>query len=127
MNSAMPSSIEDALATAPCFRGLSGPQLRLLACCALRTSLTSGELLFREGDLANRFYLIERGRVLLEARTTGTPIPIQTVEAGDVLGWSWLFPPHVWHFDARALEPVDLIFFYGTRLRQHCDEDPALG
>jgi CRP-like cAMP-binding protein len=38
-----------------------------------------------------------------------------------------LFPPYRWHFDARTLEPVRAIFFYGTRLREHCDNDPELG
>ena len=44
-----------------------------------------------------------------------------------MLGWSWLFPPYVWHFTARAVEPVRAIFFYGTWLRERCDADPALG
>ena len=54
-------------------------------------------------------------------------IPIQVIEAGDVLGWSWLFPPYSWRFDARTLEPVKAIFFYGTRLREHCEADHDLG
>ena len=44
-----------------------------------------------------------------------------------MLGWSWLFAPYRWHFDARALDrrPRD-------RLRRRlparkCDDDPALG
>jgi CRP-like cAMP-binding protein len=47
--------------------------------------------------------------------------------AGDVLGWSWLFPPYLWHFDARAATPTTAIFFYGTRLRELCDENHDLG
>ena len=52
-------------------------------------------------------------------------MPLQVIEAGDVLGWSWLFPPHRWQFDAVTLEPVEAIFFYGTRLREFAEEDPA--
>ena len=44
-----------------------------------------------------------------------------------MLGWSWLFPPYYWHFDARAIEPTDAVFFYGTRLREQSEEDPAFG
>jgi len=44
-----------------------------------------------------------------------------------VLGWSWLFPPYNWHFSARAVEPTTAIFFYGTRLREECEDDPAFG
>jgi hypothetical protein len=43
------------------------------------------------------------------------------------MGWSWLFPPHYWHFDARVLEPTTAIFFYGTRLREQCEQNHALG
>ena len=86
------------------------------------------ELIFREGDPANRFYLIRQGRVELETeiKDRGRML-IQTIGPGDVLGWSWLFEPYYWHFDARALSPVKAIFFYGTPLRQQCEEDPHLG
>ena len=71
---------------------------------------------------------IQQGKVALESGVgdRGT-ILIQTIGAGEVLGWSWLFPPYYWHFDARALEPTRAIFFYGTRLREYCEEDHDLG
>ena len=55
------------------------------------------------------------------------PVPIQTLGAGDVLGWSWLFPPYYWNFDARATEQTQAVFFYGTRLREKCEDDSQLG
>ena len=92
------------------------------------TKFKPGELIFREGDPANRFYLILEGKVSLEshARETGVT-PIQCVEDGEVLGWSWLFPPYYWHFDARAVEATDAVFFYGTPLREECEADHDLG
>jgi CRP-like cAMP-binding protein len=82
----------------------------------------------REGDPANRFYLILQGKVNLhfESGERGS-VPIQTLGPGDDLGWTWLFPPHYFHGTAQALEPVKTIFFYGTRLRQQCEEDHDLG
>ena len=52
---------------------------------------------------------------------------IETIEAGEVIGWSWLFPPYRWHFDARALTSVRATGFDGACLRAKCDDDPALG
>ena len=52
---------------------------------------------------------------------------IETIEAGEVVGWSWLFPPYRWHFDARALTPIRATAFDGACLRGKCDDDPALG
>jgi len=112
----------------PFVAGLSPHQIRLLSDCAMQTHFTPNEIIFREGDPANRFYLIQKGSVALESQTSGnTRTLIQTIGAGDVLGWSWLFPPYFWHFDARALEPTDAIFLYSTPLREECECDHELG
>ncbi len=55
------------------------------------------------------------------------PIVIETIEAGEVLGWSWLFPPYRWHFNARALEPIRAIMLDGVCLREKGEIDHDLG
>ena len=121
-------SLEKDVAAHPFLLGLSEDQIRLLADCALRTHFERDQVIFREGEAANRFYLIETGQVVLESAGNGEkPVTIDTIGAGDLLGWSWLFPPYVWHFQARAVEPTEAIFFYGTVLREYCEKDPALG
>lgn len=108
--------------------GLKPEHLRSLADNALRIQYEPGDLIFREGEPANRFYLIERGQVSLESRRQDEPpVCIQIIGPGDVLGWSWLFPPYYWNFDARAVGPTTALFFYGTRLREQCDLDADLG
>lgn len=117
-----------AIAGHPFFQRLSPHHLEVLAGCAMQTKFRSNDLIFHQGDVANRFYLIEKGRVALEIERPGHgAILVQTLGAGDTLGWSWLFPPHVWRFSARALEPTRAIFFYGTWLRDQCEQDPGLG
>jgi CRP-like cAMP-binding protein len=112
----------------PFFKGLGDAHLAVLAECALPTSFQAGEKIFAEGDAANRFYLIEAGEVVLSAETAPHEHQeVQVLQAGDVLGWSWLFPPYYWHFSATARTPVEAIFFYGTRLRESCEQDPVLG
>ena len=107
---------------------MSTEHLEMLVDSAMLKSFDAGELIFREGDMANRFYLIREGRVALEsAKRESEPVLVQYIGAGDVLGWSWLVPPYYWHFDARAVEPTQAIFFYGTRLREQCEEDKAFG
>ena len=87
-----------------------------------------GEILFREGDPANMLYLIESGLVALEAGSTGADgNVIQTVPGGEVLGWSWLFPPFAWHFQARAVEPVRAICCDGGHILVQAEEDPVFG
>jgi CRP-like cAMP-binding protein len=88
----------------------------------------TGAVIFEEGSPANRFFLILTGRVVLSSEMEDrNVIPVQTLGPGDDLDWSWLFPPYSVHFTARALEPTTAIFFYGTRLREQCEQDHELG
>jgi len=116
------------IAKQPFFKGLNPRHFQLLAALAMERQFKAGEYIMREGDPANRFYLILQGKVDLhfESGEQGR-IPIQMLGPGDDLGWSWLFPPYYFQGTAQAVEPVKTIFFYGTRLRQKCEEDHDLG
>jgi CRP/FNR family cyclic AMP-dependent transcriptional regulator len=84
-------------------------------------------VIFRAGEPAHGFYLVQNGTIALEGSVLEHgPIATDMVRAGEPLGWSWLFPPHRWHFDARAVEPTTAIFFDGDILRQHYNEDLTL-
>ena len=119
--------IEQRLAAHPFLKGMSRHHLELLALCAMPTEFDAGQIIFLEGDPANGFYLIEPGTVVLEGKTSdGESVVIDTVSAGEPLGWSWLFPPYLWHFDARATEACTALCLSGIMLRQHRDEDLSL-
>lgn len=121
-------NIQTIISKHPFVEGMSPHQLRLLCDCALPAHFAANELIFHEGDPANRFYLLQKGKVALESQIRGdSRAVIQTLGAGDILGWSWLFPPYFWHFDARALEATDAVFIYGTPLREECETDHELG
>lgn len=121
------ASLEAEVAAHPFFLGMSEHHIRLLADCAIRSNFEADQVIFREGEMANRFYLIERGKIALESSTLGEAVQIDEIGDGDLLGWSWLFPPYAWHFTARALERTTAIFFYGTVLRDYCEKDHSLG
>jgi len=92
----------------PFLAGMNRAHLALLTDCAMVVHFNPGEVIFREGELANRFYLIESGSVILESSgRSADPVVIDKVGAGDLLGWSWMFPPYVWHFTARAAERTE--------------------
>ncbi len=123
-----PGRLATKVALHPFLAGMSRAHLSLLAECAMAAHFKSGEVVIREGELADRFYLIETGKVVLESGTSyGVPVIVDTIGAGDLLGWSWMFPPYLWQFTARAIKPTDALFFYGTILREHCEKDHSLG
>ena len=121
------AELEAQVAAHPFLIGMSEHQIHLLADCAMRSHFEAGHVAFREGERANRFYLIERGKVALESSTLGEPVRIEDIGDGDLLGWSWLFPPYAWHFTARAVADTTAIFFYGTVLREYSEKDHSLG
>ena len=112
----------------PFLAGLNRTQLTLLIDCAVARHFDTGQAILREGEFANGFYLIETGKVALQSETSfGESIPIQILGAGDLLGWSWMFPPYVWQFTARPVEPTTALFFYAAILREYCEKDHSLG
>ena len=123
-----PSPLYTLIAQQPFLAGLHPQQLQLLAESALEMQFAAGQSIYEEGSPANRFYLILSGQVALESELADrSVILIQTLGPGDELGWGWLFPPYSVRLSARALEPTRTIFFYGTRLREQCEQDHELG
>jgi CRP/FNR family transcriptional regulator, cyclic AMP receptor protein len=112
----------------PFLVGMNRSQLALLIDCAMAVQFEKGQTIFSEGETANRFYLIETGDIALESSNgPANPVIIDTIGAGELLGWSWMFPPYTWRFTARAVESTSAIFFYGTILREYCERDCSLG
>jgi CRP/FNR family transcriptional regulator, cyclic AMP receptor protein len=122
------ATIEDLLHGVPVFEGLSDDTLRFIAGCGSNVVFDARALLFRQGDAADTFYVLRHGAVALETFVPGRgAITIETIEAGDVVGWSWLFAPYRWQFDARAVSRVRATAFDGVCLRGKCEADPRLG
>jgi CRP-like cAMP-binding protein len=121
-------TVYDLIAAQAFFKDLSAEHLQILADNARQAWFEEGELIFHESDLGNRFYLIVEGKIALESSlTNGGAVVLQTIGSGELLGWSWLFSSYVWDLHARALEPTEAIFFYGTFLRERCEQNHDLG
>ncbi len=121
-------SLEEVLAEHPFFRGMKEEHIRLFAGCAAHVRFEAGAFLFREGDPADRFFLLRHGRVALEVQVPGRgPTVIQTLGEGDVVGWSWMVPPYRWTFDGRAVELVRAWSFDAVCIRGKAEQDPSLG
>jgi CRP/FNR family cyclic AMP-dependent transcriptional regulator len=119
--------VASAVMQHPFFEGFQTEQLDQLAQCARLREFQPADLIFKQGDPARVFYLIVWGTVSLTHAGLKGNTAIQTLSAGDALGWSWLFPPYGWHFNAMATAPTRLIEFDGERLRQLCREQHDFG
>lgn len=106
---------------------MNAAHLQLIAECAVIYEFGAGELLFRAGDRAKGFYLIESGEIGVEAGVDDQAIIIDIARAGEPVGWSWMFEPFIAEYGARALVPTTTIFVDAARLTQHRAADLTLG
>lgn len=124
----MNNSPQSVIADHPFFQGMTREHLDVIAGCAAEAAFEADQILFREGEPANRFYLIQSGKIALEAHELGDgTVFVQNLGAGEALGWSWLFPPFVWHFRARTVEPTRAVVLDGAHLLAAAERDPSFG
>ena len=110
-----------ALAAHPFLHGMSADQLGLLADAARDVSFPARYRLFEDGGYATRFWLIQAGHVSLDLHVPGEgPVVIESIGMGELLGWSWLFPPYKWAFGAVAASAVEAFEFDAPAVRELC-------
>jgi CRP/FNR family cyclic AMP-dependent transcriptional regulator len=120
--------LDSIVAEHPLFADLDPDLLALVTGCAKNVRFDDGDALFSEGDPADTFYLIREGQVALDIFVPNHgAVTIETVDSGEVVGWSWLIEPHRAHFDARAVGQVRALEFDGACLRAKSEEDCRVG
>jgi len=121
-------TIRDLLAEHDFFAQMAPAHIDFLAGCGRNVVFPAGAAIAREGDDADWFYVLRSGRVTIGIHLPqGEPLLVDTLGPGDVVGWSWLFPPHQWRFDVVATDETHAIALDGACLRGKCEQDTALG
>ena len=121
-------TLEKILDEHPFFRSMKEHHLRIIVESATVVRFEPQQVIFHEGEPAQRFYLIRTGKVALQLVSYRTePLTLLTLGEGDIIGWSWLFPPYRWKFTAKGLSVTQAISLDGGSLRARCDEDHDLG
>ncbi|MHC5907777.1 cyclic nucleotide-binding domain-containing protein [Streptomyces sp. S6] len=107
---------------------LDPPQREHLLTLAEEVSFPEDTRIFEAGGTADRFWVIRSGAVSLDQQVTSQQrVTVASLSSGDLLGWSWLFPPYVWDFGAEAFSPVRAYEFQAAPVLRLCEEDPVLG
>ena len=122
------SEVSDVLIDQPFFGGMTEEQVQAVADTARLVTFEEGAVMFVEGGPARRTYLILDGDVALSLRTQEHGAKtIQTLHSGDFVGWSWMYPPYRWSFDANVRSEVTALQFDGPLLKKASLADPELG
>jgi CRP-like cAMP-binding protein len=128
MTATQSEAIADRVLRHPFFAGIDPTLVHSMISKAEERSYDVGEMLVREGRAAEEFYLVLEGKIALEIGAADHPgITVETIERGEILGWSWLVPPYRWRFDARAVKPTKVIAINAASARYALAAHPAFG
>ncbi len=121
-------SIENYLSTHAFFSELDDNFMKFLSDSATELKIKKGNVLFQQGERADKFYLLRNGQMSVQVPALmGPTLEIQILGKDQILGWSWLISPYRWNFQARALEDSDLLEFDGSGILARCEENPKFG
>ncbi len=121
-------SIEDYLSAHDFFSGLDRDSMAFLSNSAAERQIEKGDVLFKQGERADKFYLLLSGQVSVQVPALmGPALEIQNLGKDQILGWSWLIQPYRWNFMARAMEDSELLEFDGAAILARCEENPRFG
>ena len=121
-------SITEYLSAHEFFSEFSDDVLKFLCECSSIREIKKGQILFRQGEHADKFYVVRSGRISIQMPAImGPALEIQAVDEDQVLGWSWLISPYQWNFQTKAEEDSELIQFDGTAILARCEQDPKFG
>jgi CRP/FNR family cyclic AMP-dependent transcriptional regulator len=127
-NDILVKTLEELIVKHPFVSAFDPRYFHLLQQCATTKKFEAGQSIFKEGQQAEHFFLVQAGQVRLDAFVPGRgTTPVLTVSAGGALGWSWLFPPYQWHFSAHANKATELIAFDAQFLRDKSEADHDFG
>ncbi len=110
------------------FAGMDDTHLDFISDHAMEKHIETGHVIFRQGEHADKFFLVLDGAINVEIPALyGPTLTIQNLKSGHMLGWSWLISPYEWDFQAKVEESTQLLEFDGAAILKHCDDDPNFG
>jgi CRP/FNR family cyclic AMP-dependent transcriptional regulator len=120
-------TLEPYLSDHPFLKGMPKNYIEEMVGCASNVRFDEGQYVFREGDESTHFYFIRHGKLAIELfRPNKGALVVQTLGPGDVLSWSWLFPPHYRNLDCRAVELTRAIALDGKCMLEKLNQDRDL-
>ena len=106
------------------FWGMSKDFVKQIMDMAVTESRIEGEWLFQEGDPANAFYVLLKGRIKLSLGETGHIVYVVS-NAGEAFGWSSLIGRESFSASAECMAPSKLLIWDKDKLQKVLEKDPA--
>ena len=108
------------------FEGLGKGFIKEIIDLTEKKTYRAGDVVFREGNHAGRFYVLLRGRVRLTVGE-GRQVAFMVNHAGETFGWSSLLGRSAYAASAVCEEPTALLRVDRVKLNMVLEKDPANG
>lgn len=116
------------LAAMPLFDGVADDDLKRVAACAHPIRFAGGDLIFGQGDPADRLFLLLSGMVEIQFHPPdGGPLTVTVIQADGVFGWSAMLGRKVYTSSAICVEAAEALWISGQDLRSLCEQYPQTG
>ena len=111
------------------FDGLTEAELENIREIAKETEYDAGKRIFEEKSIAKNIYLVLEGNVEIRMSRDegGEQLPIETVEPGEIFGWSAVTEPYTFTAAAWTLERSKFLVFDGEVLRNLFKKNNHIG
>lgn len=107
---------------------LSDEMLKKLVPITETLLFDKNEKVFQQGEEADRFFLLKKGKVLLELRITDNiTVSMSGVKPGFSFGWSSMLEESLYTTDAICAEPCEVFSFRESKIKKIMEEDHSLG
>ena len=116
------------LESIPLFQGLDPQDLGLLSERMQTDSFSEGEVIFGQGDRADRLYVLISGQVAIQFKPEdGDTITVTEIKEGGVFGWSSALGRQTYTSCAVCLKKSETLHVLGDELRELCASHPETG
>ncbi len=110
------------------FRDIPEEYLRKVASIARLEDYPENTVLFREGSVLHRIFIVAEGSVGLEIQKAGQePWRILTIGEGELLGWSPLLTQRSTTATGRTITATKVVSINATQVLEMCQQDTRFG
>ena len=86
------------------------------------------ELIFRQGEKSQHFYMLKEGKVILELRISDKiAVSLSAIKSGNSFGWSAMMDGEVYTIDAVCAEPCKVFSIQSEKIKAVFEQDHSLG
>ena len=122
------NEIEEFLADVDLLADIGAEHRAEIAGHARERTFLPGDPVLAIDEPAEVFHVVRSGQIAVGVEPShGAPLIIDTVGPGEVVGVSWLLPPHRWAFAAWATEETRTVAVDAEPVRVLVERDPAFG